>query len=58
MTLFGKESILTTPLSEEDIRGVNAGDILYIRGEIWSGRSIVLKKIVEEQERFQLIRVS
>lgn len=48
MSNFGKEYKFTTPLSEQDVRQVKYGDILYISGEIWSGRSIVLKKIVED----------
>ncbi len=50
MSLFGKEYRLVTPLSEQDVRKVKAGDILFIAGEIWSGRSAVLKQIVEEHK--------
>jgi tartrate dehydratase beta subunit/fumarate hydratase class I family protein len=50
VTIFGKEYYFSTPLSEGDVRRVKAGDILYISGKIWSGRSTVLKKFIEEHE--------
>ena len=49
MSLFGKEYVFSTPLSEQDVRQVRAGDILYINGDIWSARSFVLNRFVEKQ---------
>ena len=54
MTTFGNEYTFTTPLSGEDVRRVKAGDILYINGKIWSGRSTVLKKFIEKHEPFPI----
>ncbi|MBI2869682.1 MAG: fumarate hydratase C-terminal domain-containing protein [Chloroflexi bacterium] len=50
MSIFGKEYEFTTPLSEDDVRKVKAGDLLYISGDIWSARSYVLKKFVVDRE--------
>ncbi|MFC1929868.1 fumarate hydratase C-terminal domain-containing protein [Chloroflexota bacterium] len=51
MKIFGQEYRLTTPLSEKDVQGLCAGDIVYISGDIWGGRQAVLKQIVENHER-------
>ena len=50
MTVFGEEYVLTTPLSESDVTQLKSGDIVYINGVIWSGRSTVLRRFVEKHE--------
>jgi len=50
MTLFGKEHVLTTPLSKSDVTQLKSGDIVCINGEIWSGRSKALRRFVEKRE--------
>ncbi|MBI2869225.1 MAG: fumarate hydratase C-terminal domain-containing protein [Chloroflexi bacterium] len=50
MSKFGKEYVLSTPLSEEDVRQLKSGDILYIHGDIWSARTRVMKKFVDNHE--------
>ena len=41
---------LTTPISEEDIKNLNPGDIILISGWIFCGRDAVLPKIVKMLE--------
>ncbi|MBI2868582.1 MAG: fumarate hydratase C-terminal domain-containing protein [Chloroflexi bacterium] len=50
MSIFGKEYSLETPLSEQDARGLSAGDIVHISGAIWGGRLAVMKRFVEAHE--------
>ena len=46
-TINGK-TILTTPFSEDDIRGLHAGDVIYINGDIVTGRDDVHIRVTEE----------
>ncbi len=39
--LTGREIILTTPLSEEAVRALKVGDVVLIRGEMYTGRDNV-----------------
>lgn len=43
--------ILQTPISEDDIKNLNVGDMLYISGKILCGRDAVLPKIVSLLEK-------
>lgn len=46
-TLNGK-TILTAPFSNEDIRALHAGDVIYINGDIVTGRDDVHIRVVKE----------
>ena len=46
-TLNGK-TILTAPLSEDDIRALHTGDVIYISGDIVTGRDDVHVRVVKE----------
>ena len=46
-TINGK-TILTTPFSEDDIRGLHAGDVIYINGDIITGRDDVHIRVIKE----------
>lgn len=46
-TINGK-TILTTPLSEEDISALQAGDVVYINGDIVTGRDDVHIRVTTE----------
>ncbi|HEX4276623.1 MAG TPA: FumA C-terminus/TtdB family hydratase beta subunit [Bryobacteraceae bacterium] len=39
--LTGREVILTAPLTEEKVRGLRVGDVVLIRGEMYTGRDAV-----------------
>ena len=39
--LTGKEIVLTPPLSEEQMRSLKVGDVVLIRGEVFTGRDAV-----------------
>ena len=38
---------LTTPLSEEDVRGLKAGDVVYLSGTLSTARDAAHKRLVE-----------
>ena len=40
---------LTTPLSFEDIAGLQVGELVTLSGGVWTGRAGVCKRIVEGQ---------
>ena len=42
------KTILTTPLTEEDIRALRAGDVIYINGELVTGRDDVHIRVISE----------
>lgn len=44
----GGRTILTTPFTEEDIRALRAGDIIYISGDLLTGRDDVHLRVVSE----------
>ncbi len=48
------EKRLTTPISEEDIKGLKIGDKIFISGYIYCGRDAVLPKIVKLIENGQI----
>jgi len=41
LPLSGKEIVLTPPLSEEEIRRLRVGDVVVIRGDMFTGRDAV-----------------
>lgn len=45
--------VFCTPLTEEDIRNLNVGDMVYISGEIFCGRDAVLPKLVQLLESYK-----
>lgn len=42
------KTILSTPFTEEDIRALHAGDIIYINGDVVTGRDDVHIRVVKE----------
>ena len=46
-TINGK-TILSTPFTEEDIQALHAGDVIYINGDIVTGRDDVHIRVVKE----------
>jgi len=42
---------LTTPLSEEDVRKLKAGDVVYLSGTIYTARDAAHKRLVELIEK-------
>lgn len=39
--LSGREVVLTAPLTEEKVRGLKVGDVVIVRGEVYTGRDAV-----------------
>ena len=48
------ERILDTPIAESDIRGLKAGDVIYISGVIFTARDEAHKVLLERGEPFPL----
>ena len=46
------KKIIKTPISEEDIKGLRAGEAFYLSGEMLTGRDDVHKRVVSEGEAF------
>lgn len=46
-TINGK-TVLRTPISEEDIRAIRAGDVIYLSGDIVTGRDDVHMRVTRE----------
>ena len=42
------KTILTTPISAEDIRGIHIGDIVYLTGSLTTCRDVAHRRVVEE----------
>lgn len=42
------EKILTTPVSSEDLEGLNIGDIIYLSGHIVTCRDVAHRRVIEE----------
>lgn len=40
--------IITTPITDEDIKGLRTGDTFYLSGELMTGRDDVHERVVEE----------
>ena len=52
-TLNGK-TILTTPVTEEDVRALHAGDVIYLNGDIFTGRDDVHIRVTRENRELPL----
>ena len=48
------ERILDTPIAESDIRGLKAGDVIYVSGVIFTARDEAHKVLLERGEPFPL----
>ena len=48
---MSKEVKLSTPLKEEDVRQLEAGDVVYLSGTIYTARDAAHKRIVEALDR-------
>ena len=42
-----EKKILTTPISAEDLKDINAGDIIYLTGHITTCRDVAHRRLVE-----------
>lgn len=42
------KTILTTPISAEDLNGIHVGDIIYLNGSITTCRDVAHRRLVEE----------
>ena len=42
------KKILTTPISEQDLKDIHVGDIIYLTGSMTTGRDDVHRRVVEE----------
>jgi len=48
--------ILKTPLTEDDVKHLKVGDIVYISGTIYTARDLTHRKLIEELSRGSLSR--
>lgn len=48
-----EKHILTTPISEEDVRALQVGDVVYLRGTVYTGRDMAHLKIQALLEEHQ-----
>ena len=42
------KTILTTPVSAEDLEGIKIGDIIYLNGSMTTCRDVAHRRVVEE----------
>ena len=42
------KTILTTPISAEDLKGIKIGDIVYLNGSMTTCRDVAHRRLVEE----------
>ncbi len=47
--LSGREVVLTAPLTEEKVRGLKVGDVVIVRGEVYTGRDAVHAHLMKNQ---------
>src|SRR3954449_3781136 len=47
--LTGREVVLTSPLTEEQMRGLKVGDVVLISGEVYTGRDAVHAYLMKNQ---------
>lgn len=47
------KTILTTPVSAEDLEGIKIGDIIYLNGSMTTCRDVAHRRVVEEEEKFR-----
>jgi fumarate hydratase, class I len=48
-SLTGKEKVLRAPLTEEQVRGLNVGDVVLISGEMYTGRDAVHAHLMKHE---------
>ena len=48
------EKVLTTPISEEEVRGLSAGDVIYVSGLLFAARDEAHKLLLERGAPFPL----
>ena len=48
------EKVLTTPISEEEVRGLSAGDVIYVSGLLFTARDEAHKLLLERGAPFPL----
>ena len=48
------KTILTTPVSAEDLEGIKIGDIIYLNGSMTTCRDVAHRRVVEEIMRFSM----
>ncbi len=49
--MSGKIKKITTPLTKEKLKGLMAGDTVYIRGSIYTGRDAAHQRLIETLKR-------
>ncbi|MEW5798605.1 MAG: fumarate hydratase [Bacteroidota bacterium] len=54
ITLSGKEIVLTTPISEEKIRSLKVGDVVLVRGKMFTGRDAIHSYLIEHDSPVDL----
>ena len=42
------KKILTTPISDEDLKDIHIGDIIYLNGNLTTCRDVAHRRLVEE----------
>ena len=45
------KTILTTPISAEDLEGIKIGDIIYLNGSMTTCRDVAHRRVVEKTEK-------
>lgn len=48
------KKILTTPISDEDLKDIKVGDIIYLNGNLTTCRDVAHKKFLESNEEFPI----
>ena len=44
------KKILTTPISDEDLKDIHIGDIIYLNGNLTTCRDVAHRRLVEEAQ--------
>ncbi|MFR5730939.1 MAG: fumarate hydratase C-terminal domain-containing protein [Clostridium sp.] len=52
------KKILTTPVSEEDLKDIHIGDIVYLNGSMTTCRDVAHRRLVEEDVNRRLMYVT
>ena len=42
------KKVLTTPISEKDLEGINVGDVIFLNGHIVTCRDVGHRRVIEE----------
>lgn len=48
LEIKGEKKILITPISEEDLKDIHIGDIIYLNGDLTTCRDVAHRRLVEE----------